>query len=171
MCYVVVLLFFSQILKDLVFILFWNGDKYWNLLFLLPAPKILSHLSLFLTHLGWLLWKKWKEIMVLNTHILHIQLALDFALGVSYLSGMDQGTCVTTALTRLLLIQILRERKSAFHALAVRIPFCWGNSTGPSFSLRGLFLCHLSCLIPLNSTPYAEKQQAEETATKLLQGS
>lgn len=79
---------------------------------------------------------------------------------------MDQGTFVTIALTSFLLIHILREQKSTFHALVIRTSFCWGNSTGPSFSPRGLFLWCLSCLITLNSTPYARKIASRRNCNK-----
>lgn len=79
---------------------------------------------------------------------------------------MDQRTSVTTALTSFLLIHILREQKSTFHALVIRTSFCWGNSTGPSFSPRGLFLWRLSCLITLNSPPYARKIVSRRNCNK-----
>lgn len=73
LCCVPLILFFTGCFTGLVFILFWKGDKYWNLFF--SPQKRLFHLSLFLTRLRLFFWKRGKEIIALNTDTSHPQSA------------------------------------------------------------------------------------------------
>lgn len=147
------ILFFTGSFTGLLFISFWKGDEYWNLLFS-PPEKTFSPVSI--SHTFEMISLEKRKINNCPQHR-HFTCSISILL-LSFRWG--SGTFVTPALTSLLLIHILREQKSAFHALVIRIPFCHpfpreGRSSGA---------CHASLLWA--ATTYAGKTASSRNCNK-----